>query len=249
MSQSSSGEALDRIVQRDVSKVARNSTILYVLNAIAVIVGARVISALFRGFSYPGQFETFADGLVSIIALYAIVVFFWTRSRLSRGAGIHFYVLGILGLIGGALLFAFGGVQFLGAGYWVRQFKGAGTPKCARDGGSVVAYGEESLVCIRCSRLVRIQFDIPRKWTYAGVVILLAGIAWLSLVSVVPGVASLTGPVSLGNVLLIDGISFLGTWFAQLSYLGGGNVRLPPGVGEAGMSSAQIIIGPSVAPR
>ncbi len=238
MSQSSSGEALDRIVRRDVSKVARTSTILYGLNAVAVIAGARVISAIFRGFSYPGQLETFVDGLVSIITLYAVVVFFWTRSRQSRGMGIHFYVLGVLGLIGGALLFAWGGVQFLGAGYWVRQFKGAGTPKCARDGGSVVAYGEESLVCIRCSRLVRIQFDVPRRWTYAGFVMLLAGIAWLSLVSLAPGGASLTGPVGLGNLLFVDGISFLGTWFAQLSYLGGGSVRLPPGIGEAGTSGA-----------
>lgn len=239
MSQSASGEALDRIVQREVSKVARNSTVLYVLNAIAVIVGARVISAIFRGFSYPGQFETFVDGLLSIIALYAVVVFFWTRSRLSRGIGIHFYALGVLGLIGGALLFAFGGVQFLGTGYWVRQFKGEGTPKCARDGGSVVVYGEDSLVCIRCSKLVRIQFDLPRKWTYAGLVMVLAGIAWLFLVSVAPGVASLTSPVSVGYVLLIDGISFLGTWLAQFTYLGGGNVRLPPGVGEAGTSGVR----------
>lgn len=239
MSQSSSSEALDRVVQRDISKVARNSTILYILNSIAVIVGARVISALFRGFSYPGQFETVVDGLVSIIALYAVVVFFWTRSRLSRGMGIHFYVLGILGLVGGALLFAFGAVQFLSAGYWVRQFKGQGIPQCSRDRGSVVVYGEDSLVCIRCSRLVRIMYDLPRKWIYAGLAMLLAGVAWLSLESVAPGVASLTSPVRVGYVLLIDGVSFLGTWFAQFTYLGGGNVRLPPGVGEIGASGVR----------
>lgn len=239
LSQSSSREALDRIVQRDISKVARNSTILYVLNAIAVIIGARVISAIFRGFSYPGQFETVADGLVTIIALYAVIVFFWTRSRLSRGMGIHFYILGVLGLTGGALLFAWGAVQFLSGGYWVRQFKGERGPRCARDGGSVVMYGEDSLVCTRCSRLVRIMYDLPRKWTYAGLGMLLAGIAWLSLVSVAPDAASLTGPVNLGNVLLIDGISFLGIWFAQFTTLGGGNVRLPPGIGEAGTSGVR----------
>ena len=100
----------------------------------------------------------------------------------------------------------------------------------------MVAYGEDSLVCTRCSRLVRIMYHLPRKWTYAGLAILLAGIAWSFPVLVAPDAARLTSLFNPGYGLLIDGISFLGTWFAQFAYLGGGNVRLPPGIGEAGTS-------------
>lgn len=214
-------ELLGQIVRRDVARVVRSSTILYLVNAVIIILAGRLLSSVFTSYYSDGFLRTLLDFNAAAIAAYAIIVYIWSRSRQSRNLTIHVYILGLLGLAVGTLLFAWGAVQYLSAGYWLRQYY-SGSCKSGVDGGDVAVYGTDKLVNIKSSRLVRIGFDIPRRWTYVGMGLLLA-----ALVSY--AVASLLVQVRFYNIsfaLLIDGIAFLATWYAEKTY-GGGRIRLP----------------------
>jgi hypothetical protein len=214
-------DLLGQIVNRDVAKAARSSTILYLVNAVLVILGSRILSAIFAPYVSIGFLENILQLLAAGLALYAIVVYVRTRSRQSKTLGAHFYALGVLGLCMGALLASWGAVEYLSAGYWLRQYYSRSNPKAGADKGEVAVYGTDKLVNLKTSRLVRIGYSIPRKWRYAGIGLLLGGIAWYGVSS------SLALPLaySIGQIALIDGVAFVSTWYAEKMY--GGRIRLP----------------------
>ncbi len=82
----------------------------------------------------------------------------------------------------------------------------------------------------KASRLVRIGYDYPKKWVYAGVPAAAVGYVLLFLGSIFRGSFWFTITTSIGWILLIDGVSFIAMIFTQRAYLGG-FVRLPPDTG------------------
>lgn len=229
----SSGDALGRIIRRDVAKTARGSAVLYIVNTIIVILFDLVIVLVgspFLFFFTVGGFNWIVDGIAVTVSLYAVAVFLWARHKQGPRLGLHFYMLGLLGLSIGALFFSWGAVQFLSAGYWLRQYHKTGVARSARDGGEVVVYGNNSLVNVKSSKLVRIGWDIPKPWIIAGLLALAVGAVLTNLGSLVQ--VSI-GPVStrnIGWILFIDGIGFMGTLLGQGAGLKG-YVRLPPSQG------------------
>ena len=235
MQASGSGvDALGQIIRRDVAKAARGSAILYIVGTIIAVlfdVTIFLVGSPFFFFFTVSGYSWIADGIAACFSLYAIVTFLWARHRQGSGLGLHFYVLGLLGLAGGSLLFSWGAVQFLSAGYWVRQYHKTGMARSARDGGEVVVYGSDSLVNLKSSRLVRIGWDLPRSWINAGLVALvIGGVLFYSRILTQVSI----GPFSMatiGLILFIDGLSFGTTLFAQSMGMKG-YVRLPPSAGS-----------------
>ena len=83
----------------------------------------------------------------------------------------------------------------------------------------------------KTSRLVRIGYDYPKKWVYVGVPAAAFGYVLVSLGNFLAGSIWFTIVRSIGWILLIDGVSFVGMMFTQRAYLGG-FVRLPPNTGS-----------------
>lgn len=226
----SAQDALGQIIRRDIAKAARNAALLYIVNTIIVVLfdlAIFLVGSPFLLFFRLTGYEFVLDIIAIAFSLYAVAAFLWSRHGPSAGLGVHFYILGMLGLTVGALLFSWGAVQFLSAGYWLRQYHKSGVARTASDGGEVVVYGNQSLVNRKSSRLVMIGYDLPRSWVKAGAVALVLGI--ILSYSGISTMVSL-GLLSLSNVgiiLLIDGLSFVATLFAQNMYMRG-YVRLPP---------------------
>lgn len=147
-----------------------------------------------------------------------------------RFARCPLYVAGFLGLAAGGLLFSWGAWEFLSIGYWLRQYQKSGVARSPRDDGEIVAYGSESLVNKKTSRLVRIGYDYPKKWVYVGVPAAVFGYVLVSLGNFLAGSIWFTIVKSVGWILFIDGVSFVAMMFTQRAYLGG-FVRLPPDTG------------------
>ncbi len=233
MSQSSTGEeAFGRIVRSEVSRVVRGSALQYLANAILLVVFGSVWLYL-PSYSPPSLAVNVLSTYQWVVALYAIVVYWWTRSQQNNGLSIHFYLLGLMGLTSSGLFFAFGAVGFLRAGFYRRQFQQGQRPRCVRDGGSIAIFGDKSLVCTTCSRLMKIGYELPRRWNYMGVILLLAGIALYSLATISPTIAGAAYlPLNIPVLLLLDGIALLSPLYFQRMYLPG-RVRLPPDTVEA----------------
>ena len=235
MTMSSSGEdILGRIISRDAAKAARGGAILYIVNTVIVILFGLAIFLVgtpFLFFFRLSGYELITDSIATAIATYALATFLWARYRQNASRGVHFYVAGVLGLAVGGLLFSWGAWQFLSVGYWLRQYQKSGVARSPRDGGEIVAYGSESLVNKKTSRLVRIGFDYPKKWVYAGVPAAVVGYVLLSLGNSFRGSFWFTITTSVGWILLIDGVSFVAMMFNKRAYLGG-FVRLPPDAGS-----------------
>ena len=221
-------DLLGQIVRRDVVRVVRSSTILYLVNAGIVILAGRVLSSIFTSYYSDGFLGTLFDFYAAAIAVYAVIVYIWSRSRQSRNLASHVYILGVLGLTLGTLLFAWGAVQYLSAGYWLRQYF-SGRCKSGVDEGEVAVYGTDKLVNTKSSRLVRIGFDIPRRWRYAGMGLLLAALVSYTVASLLVQVRFY---YNISQALLIDGIAFLATWYAEKTYAGG-RIRLPESTPES----------------
>ena len=237
MAMSSSGEdILGRIIRRDAAKAARGSAILYIVNTVIVILFGFAIFLVgtttpFLFFFRLSGYELITDSIATAIAIYALATFLWARYRQDASRGVHFYVAGFLGLAMGGLLFSWGAWEFLSVGYWLRQYQKSGVARSPRDGGEIVAYGSESLVNKKTSRLVRIGYDYPKKWVYAGVPAAVVGYVLLSLGNSFRGSFWFTIATSLGWILLIDGVSFVAMMLNKRAYLGG-FVRLPPDPGS-----------------
>jgi len=235
MAMSSSGEdVLGRIIRRDVARAAREAAILYVVNTVIVILFEFAISLVgtpFRFFFRLSGYEWISDSIATAIAVYAVAVFLRARYRQSTLPSVYLYIAGFLGLAVGGLLFSWGAWEFLSVGYWLRQYQKSGVARSPRNGGEIVAYGSESLVNKKTSRLVRIGYDYPKKWVYAGVPAAVVGYVLVSLGSSFRGSFWFTITTSIEWILLIDGVSFVAMMFNQRAYLGG-FVRLPPDAGS-----------------
>ena len=222
-------ELVDRIFRRELSKALRSASILYLVNAAGIfLIGSGL--RFFFPFWPVGQSETFLEVFFAAVAIYGVIAYFLSRSRRGAGLRAHAYVLGILGLTGGGIFFALGAIGFLSAGYWLGQFQGSSGMKCVRDGGEVVAFGQESLVCRRCSKLVKIGLDLPRRLTFTGLGLINTGVALFLLASIMPVFAGLFyASVNVPLVLILDGVFLsLEPLYLQRTLFGGGYVRLPP---------------------
>jgi hypothetical protein len=230
LSQSDTGEAVfDRILRNELSKATRSSALLYVVNAMGYLVVGRALLFFFPS-SISSPEETVLDAYVGAIAAYAVIIYLVTRSQKRVGLAAHFYSLGILGLTGVGVLFAFGSIGFLSGGYWLGQSRRAGDMKCIRDNGHVAVFGQDSLVCTRCSRLVKIGLDLPRRWFYTGIGLVLIGLVLYFFASAMPSFSNLLYAVlNIPFVLVLDGmILVLEPLYVQRVIFGGGYVRLPP---------------------
>lgn len=230
MATSTSGDdVLSRIISRDVTKAARGAAILYIVNLVGLILIDTVLflagTPIFFFVQFSG-FDPIIDGIAIAITIYALFVFILGKHRQSAQLGAHFYIVGLLGLGVGGLFFSWGGWQFLSIGYWLRSYRKSGVARSPRDDGEIVAYGSESLVNKKTSKLVRIGYDYPKRWVYVGVPAAVVGYALLFLETSLYG--SFWFPIvsRIRWILLIDGLSFLAMMFTQRAYLGG-IVRLP----------------------
>ena len=185
----------------------------------------------FLPFSYPrGEIQTVLGAVIVASSVYAVVIYLVTRSRQSSGLDVNFYLLDLLGLAVGGFLAVWGAAGFPSAGYWTRQYPGSRRMKCTRENGDVVAFGDQRLVCTTWSRLVKIGRDLSRRWTYAGVGLIVAGASAYFLDLIVPTLSSLlyTG-VNIPVLLVLDGVVLLfELFFSHMGLSGGGYVRLPP---------------------
>jgi len=116
----------------------------------------------------------------------------------------------------------------------LRQYQKSGVARSSLDNGEIVAYGSESLVNRKTSRLVKVGYNYPRKWVYAGLPAIVFGYVVISLGYLFAGSFWFTAIRSIGWILLIDGISFVTMMFLQRQV--GGFVRLPPDTGSATQS-------------
>lgn len=214
---------------RELLKAVRSATLLYNANFAVSVVLVRVLT-LFIPYPVSGTVLSVLEVYSGAIAAYASIVYLVTRSRKSSRLGSHFYFLGLLGLAGSGVLCILGSVGFLSSGYWTRELGRTDGMRCARDRGQVVAFGEQSLVCKQCSRLVKIGLDLPRSWSYVGLVLLAAGIIAYALSAAFPSFALVvSSSLNVPFILGFDGVALLILpSYVQRTLLGGGYVRLPP---------------------
>ncbi len=212
------------VIFKQASPIAKNGFLLYLAQAVLLIIGTGVLTVLFP--SVGGGLWTLAlEAYAVLIALYAGAVYLRSRSRFSPGMGNHCYALAILGFGLSGILDSWGGYRFLSLGYWLRQAGKDSAPVCGRDSGEVVVFGPESLACPKCSRVVRVGYDVPRGWVRVGLVALVAGVLLYAL-GYSPAF-NLFYVRYAGNALLFDGLAFLLPLYMQRVYFGG-YVRLPP---------------------
>ena len=216
-SSTSSEDVLARIIKRDIEKIARNSAILYILNALAYFFWTSVV-VLFG----PVEPLSIVDVILGGVAAYAILVYLWIRYSQARFLRLHFYLLGLSGLAVGAPLFAWGGIQFLSGARWLRQYRKGGTVRSRRGGGEIIVYGGDRLVDTKSSRLVRIGYDYPKQWSYAGAFLVAVGVLLTSLPLPTSGNAVLAFITRAGLILFIDGVAILTVGLA------GGIARFSP---------------------
>lgn len=219
-----SQDPVGELVGREVLKVVRKSFLIYFVAAILSVVVIGAFSFVFGGVGYP--WTSYLEILGFIIAFYTLVVYLWSKLKNSRGLGIHFYILGVLGLSQGGFFFSWAGESLLSAGYWQRQASTNQGCKCTRDNGDLVVVGGETLACLKCSRRIKIGYDIPKIWNRLGLVAIAAGISLQVLYSLFPGMSGALVISYLGYLLLFDGLVLGILPFSSQQGLGG-YVRIP----------------------
>ncbi len=94
------------------------------------------------------------------------------------------------------------------------------------DSRNIVAVAGEFLACPKCSRKVRVGYDIPKMWSRSGQIALVAGILLYLLKFLISGLPGTILMTYLAGLLLFNGIIFsLGTPTIQNYF--GGFVRFP----------------------
>ncbi len=201
---------------------------LYLVNAILAPVAGFflvfVFSPIFR-ISPDPVLEIFLEAYAVSITVYAGLVFFRMRSRPSPGLGTHCLVLGVLGFGAGTILFGYAAVGFVSVGHWLRQLRMAG-PRCNRDGSVLVVYGEGSLACRTCSRVIKVGFDLPTRWRNTGFLVFVVGVLLYVLTQIFPVVLFAGILRYVTNALFVNGLGFL-IFLINPQTMGAGRVRLP----------------------
>jgi hypothetical protein len=212
------------LVRREILKVVKKSFLIFLVTAFLLVVSVGTLSFILGGGIYP--WTPFEEIFGFILAIYAGTIYLLVRLRSSQGLGAHFYIMGIIGLSLGGFLFSWAGYSMLSAGYYERQASKNQHCKCWKDNGDLVAVGGETLACLKCSRRIRIGFDVPRLWNKLGLAAIVPGIILLALNSLLPGFQG--GLLNfLGYLLLFDGI-VLGVFPFTFEQSMAGYVRLPP---------------------
>jgi hypothetical protein len=220
------------LVRRDVLKVIQKSFLIYLAASALFALALGTLSFVFGEAGYP--WTGYQEILGFTIALSVGIIYLWAKRKSSRGLGIHFYILGVLGLSMGGFVFGWGGFSLLSAGYYERQASKCQGCKCWRDGGDLVVVGGETLACLKCSRKIRIGFDAPKLWNRLGLVGIVTGIVLVSLYDLLPSTPGALLIIFLGYLLFSDGLilSILPLYQPSL----GGYVRIP--VDEPGSSNS-----------
>lgn len=213
------------VIFKQASRTLRSMFLLYLVNAVLLIVFAGAFTLLFPSFAGRGSWTFGLEVYAILITVYAGVVYVLGKSAMSVGLGKHCYALAVLGFGFGGLLDAWGGYGFLSLGYWLRQAGKESPSVCGRDGGEVVVFGPGNLACPKCSRVVRVGYDIPRGWTRAGFAILVLGVLVYVGSSLMASLNAFYVEF-LGSVLLFTGLAFASTFYLQRVYFGG-YVRVP----------------------
>ncbi len=222
-----------QIILRDSSKTFRSAISANAANALLALATSFffvTIPLLVIPWSLLLLFQ--AIGIVATV--YSGLVYWRFKARPSTGFVAHCSALAALGfflaatpaILLGGLLFSFSGYQIASVGYWLKQASRNQPIKCGREGTELAMFGDASLVCPKCSRLLKVGVDVPFLWRNLGVAALIIGTVLRILVSVLSSsiISVLIFPAGL---LLANGIVFT---LAQLSVYGifRGSVRLPP---------------------
>jgi hypothetical protein len=222
------------LVRREIRNTVRKSFLTYIAGAVLAVVAVGALGLLFGGSGYP--WTGFQEIIAFVVAISAAAVYLLARLKSSKGMGTAFYVLGVLGLGMGGVIFGWGGYSLLSAGYYERQATKNQGCKCWKDGGDIVVVGGESLACLKCSRRIRIGFDVPKLWNRLGLVALAMGIFLQAVYNILPGIPGALFISYLGYLLLFDGM-ILGILPFSYQQSIGGYVRLPPDPAEPAKST------------
>jgi hypothetical protein len=226
------GENLfEKIVYRDVSKIAKNSFLLVLTNTILIPIVSGAYSVVFGSLFRTPTISPLELVIPVLTTVYAGIVYLWARSKLSPRLGPHLLVLGFLGLLDAGALFSLAAYRYFSGGYWLGQLRNH-QPKCGADGGSVVVYGTDGLACSKESHLVKVGYDIPRAWRRVGMLGLGVGVGIVVAGTLVHSLPYLI--LGVGYALLFDGFIFSLSSFFQSGTYGSGYVRLPETSGSAG---------------
>jgi hypothetical protein len=222
------GENLfEKIVYRDVSKIAKNSFLLVLANTILIPIVSGAYSVVFGSLFRTPTISPLELVIPVLTTIYAGIVYLWVGSRQSPRLGRHFLALGVLGLLDGGALFSFASYRYFSGGYWLGQLR-SDRPRCGADGGSVVVYGTDGLACSKESHLIKVGYDIPRAWRRVGMAGLAVGLGIVVIGSLVSSLASFAYVIlGVGYVLLFDGFIFSFSSFFQHGTYGSDYVRLP----------------------
>jgi hypothetical protein len=224
---------VERIILHESREIFRRAFSGYAVNTLLAVVTSWFIAILpFLGI--PPSYLTPFQVLGVAVALYSGIVYWRFRKNSSTGFAGHCYVLAVLGfslaatpavLLGG-LLFSFAGYEMASIGYYLRRVSKRLPLQCGRDGGEVAVFGNNSLVCLKCSRLFKVGFDIPILWRNVGFAALAIGVTLRIIVPLisVPILGILIIPAGL---LIVNGLVVA---LSQLIIRGvfQGKVRLPP---------------------
>jgi hypothetical protein len=212
------------IILRDVPRIVRNAFLSYLANALILVILANLGVAIYG--SVAATLGMFLQVFGFVVTGYAGIVYAWTKFRLSKGLDVQLFLLGFLGICQGGLLYSAAAYQLLSGAHWLRQVRTKQVCKCTRDNGDVVAFAGEFLACPKCSRKVRVGYDIPKIWSRVGQMALVIGVLLYILRFLISGQFGTSPLAYLGGLLLLNGIIFsIGTPTIQ-SYLGG-FVRFP----------------------
>jgi hypothetical protein len=231
---SSSDNPIEQIISRDAAKIFRSALSGDIVNTVLVFATSLVLVVLPFGVPWNSLWIFQTAGLATTI--YTGLTYWRFKVSPSTKFTVHCSVLAVLGfslapapaIFFAGLLFGFAGYQMASAGYWMRQVRKNQPVRCPRDRGELAAFGDASLVCTKCSRLLKIGYDVPVLWRNIGFAALIIGVILRILSALVsrPIAEILIIPAGL---LLANGIVIA---LAQLNSYGAfrGSIRLPPNV-------------------
>jgi hypothetical protein len=231
---SSPENPIEQLILRDASKQFRSALSSNIVNTVLAFATSIFLAIIPFGISWSNLWIFQAVG--STTTVYSAVVYWRFKANPSTSFAVHCLFLAILGFLlapapaifFGGLLYGFAGYQMASVRHWMRQVRANRPIMCTRDGGEVAVFGGASLVCTKCSRLLKVGFDVPVRWRNIGLGALIIGVVLRIIVALAsrPIADILIIPAGL---LLANGIVVA---FSQLSSYGAlrGSVRLPPNV-------------------